>query len=258
MSRDGRVTEMLAVDDGVARLDLTGTVDMDWCRRLRGAVSALRSHPDVRVVLLCSRGPVFSLGGDLRWMQRQADPAVAIEAIARLAHEAMLELDGLDAPTVARVHGAAAGIGVSLVLAADIAIAARSASFTLGYTAVGFSPDGGATWRLPRLVGWRRASELILTNRIVDADEAARIGLVTTCVEDVDLDAHVEDMLRRIGSGPTLAYGISRRLLADAATRTLDEHLDDEATSIAQLVASPTGQEGIDAFLTRRPPRFPA
>jgi 2-(1,2-epoxy-1,2-dihydrophenyl)acetyl-CoA isomerase len=200
---------------------------------------------------------MFCAGGNLGWMAAQPDREDALRELASVLHEGLGELLDLDVPIVAAVHGPAAGAGVSLALVADIAYAGRSANFTVAYTAVGLSPDGGCSWLLPRAVGHRRASELMLTNRRVDADEAAAIGLVTAVVDDAELDATARATAQRLASGPTEAFAATKRLLRSTWTAELDEQLDREAACIAELAGSPTGTEGVDAFLAKRPPDFP-
>lgn len=247
---------LIEVADGVARVPVGAPIDADWSRAFRDGAAALRERDDVRVVLLAGEGRFFSPGGDLVWMSAHSDRSAAVRELADTLHEGLLHLAALDAPVIARVHGIAAGAGVSLVLVADIAIAGASASFTLAYTAVGLSPDGGSTWLLPRIVGRRRAAELMLLNRRIDAAEASAIGIVTRTVADEDLDAAIDEIIDRLRSGPTAAYGAVKRLLAGSSQATLHEQLAAETNEIAALAGSPTGVEGIAAFLEKRPPVF--
>jgi 2-(1,2-epoxy-1,2-dihydrophenyl)acetyl-CoA isomerase len=135
-------------------------------------------------------------------------------------------------------------------------LAAESARFTMAYTAAGLSPDGGSTWLLPRIVGHRRAAELALTNRRLDAAEAAELGIVTRVVADADLDAEVAELARALAAGPTRAYGEVKRLLSLSPTRTLSEQLADEAQTIGRMAGGPAAREGIAAFLQKRAPDF--
>jgi 2-(1,2-epoxy-1,2-dihydrophenyl)acetyl-CoA isomerase len=246
----------LSVTDGVARITMRGAIDLAAAQALHDHARALRARADVRVVVIGAEGRFFSPGGDLGWMAAQEDPGAAVHELASTLHEGVAILAALDAPIVARVHGAAAGAGLSLVLLADIAIAAASASFTMAYTAVGLSPDGGASWLLPRIVGRRRAAEMMLLNPRVDAAEAERLGIVTRAVPDDRLDAEVDAVVAQLAAGPTPAYATVRRLLARSSQTDLAEQLRLEADGIAALAGSPTGREGIAAFLEKREPRF--
>jgi 2-(1,2-epoxy-1,2-dihydrophenyl)acetyl-CoA isomerase len=117
------------------------------------------------------------------------------------------------APMIAAVHATAAGAGFSLAMAADFVIAARSAKFVMAYTGIGFAPDGGSTWVLPRLIGPRRASELMITNRVLPAEEALGWGLVSRVVEDERVREEARALARTLAAGPTQAYGAVKRLL---------------------------------------------
>lgn len=205
--------ELTVSGDGVADLRIAGPIDLDWAQAWRGHLRDLRARDDVRVVLLRSEDRFFCPGGDLAWMSAQEDAEAAVGRLAAVLHEGLLDLAALDAPVVARVHGAAAGAGLSLVLAADLAIAGASATFTMAYTGVGLSPDGGSSWLLPRLVGRRRALEIYLTNPRMDAATAAQHGIVTRTVPDEQLDAEVDALVAQLAAGPTASYGAVRRLV---------------------------------------------
>jgi 2-(1,2-epoxy-1,2-dihydrophenyl)acetyl-CoA isomerase len=251
----------LDVTDGVARLRLNrpeagNSVDPALAAALAGHAASLEGRDDVRVVVLGAAGRAFCVGGDLGYFASADDPERAIHALADGVHAAERSLAAIDAPVVCRVQGAAAGIGFSLVCAADIVIAGASASFTAAYGAVGLSPDGGQSWTLPRLVGARRAAELILTNRRVGAEEAAGIGLITEVVADEELDDRVAAVAARLAASSLPAMGAAKRLLAASATTPFDAHLEVEADTIAALAAGPDGREGVAAFLAKRRPSF--
>jgi len=247
----------LSVDDGVAELRISGPIDLDWASAFSECVRDLRECVGLRVVKLSGDGRFFCPGGDLSWMRDQSDPGGAIHQLATTLHDGVLGLAALNAPVVARVQGAAAGAGLSLVLGADFAIAGASATFTVAYTSVGLSPDGGASWLLPRIVGQRRATELILTSCRLSAADAAQLGIITSAVDDDALDATVDAFVVQLAAGPTPAYGATKRLLQRSSQRDFADQLNAEADSISTLAGSPTGQEGIAAFLDKRAAVFP-
>lgn len=247
--------------DGVARITLTSpdrgnAIDPDWARQFRDVTGGLRDRADLRVVVLSSSGAAFCVGGDVRYFAASENPYAALHALAEDLHEGLVSLAELDAPMLASVQGVAAGAGMSLVLAADLAIAGRAASFATAYTGVGLSPDGGSSYWLPRLVGHRRAMELLLTNRRVSADEAAQLGIVTEVVDDASLRSRTEELASQLAGGPTSSYGAIKRLLASAERTPYREQLAAEAESIARSAASPNGREGIAAFVEKRRPSF--
>jgi 2-(1,2-epoxy-1,2-dihydrophenyl)acetyl-CoA isomerase len=142
-----------------------------------------------------------------------------------------------------------------LVLAADLAIAARSAKFAPAYTGVGLTPDAGCTFLLPRAVGYKRAMELFLTNRVLDAQQALNWGLVNQVVEDENLAEHAAALAARLAAGPVRAFGAVKRLLAEALPG-FEVQLARESRSIAGRAMSSEGSEGIAAFLDKRAPTF--
>jgi 2-(1,2-epoxy-1,2-dihydrophenyl)acetyl-CoA isomerase len=246
----------LSFSGGVADLRISGAIDLEWARMLRTHAAALREHDDVRVVRIWGAGRFFCPGGDLRWMADQTDRQTAVRELADTLHAGLLNLAALDAPIVAQVHGVAAGAGVSLVLGADIAIAGESATFSLAYSGVGLSPDGGSSWLLPRIVGYRRALEIMLLNPTVDAHEAARLGMVSRAVPDDDLSTAVDGVVSQLAAGPTAAFGAAKRLARRSLESTFEDQLDAEAGLIAKLAGCPAGTEGIRAFIEKRRPVF--
>src|SRR4051812_15046278 len=179
-----------------------------------------------------------------------------VHGLASDFHAALESLAGLDAPVITAVQGVAAGGGMSLAIAGDLVVAAESAWFTMAYTAAGLSPDGGSTWTLPRLVGWRRATELMLLNERLDAQRALALGLVSRVVPDAELGPTVDDLARQIAAGPTRAYGAVKRLLRASWAAGFEDQLAAETDAISARAGSPDGREGIGAFLEKRPPRF--
>ncbi|MDB5447837.1 MAG: Enoyl-CoA hydratase/isomerase [Phenylobacterium sp.] len=252
----------LAVDHGLARITLArpqagNAIDPALCRALRRAAEACAADGSVRAVLLAAEGRAFCVGGDLAAFEA-AGPGrpQMLTGLAEDLHAAEQALRGIDAPVVCAVQGAAAGAGFSLAIGADLVLASDSASFTLAYTAIGLSPDGGATYLLPRLVGLRRAQELILTNRRLTAAEALDWGLVTEVVPQAELAARAEALAQRLAAGPTRAFGAAKRLLADSYGRDFRSQVDEEARCIAGLSGEADAAEGIAAFRAKRAPAF--
>ncbi|WP_060892825.1 enoyl-CoA hydratase/isomerase family protein, partial [Streptomyces europaeiscabiei] len=180
--------------DGVVEVRLDdprrgNALDLATAEALRDTTAQVAADPG-GAVLLRATGGTFCVGGDLRAFAGLGDGTSAyVHAVATAAHAAIRALHALPVPVVTAVRGAAAGGGVGLALVGDIALAARSARFRLAYTDVGLTPDCGASWFLPRLVGPRQAADLILTNRVLTGDDAERWGLVSRTVEDGELDA---------------------------------------------------------------------
>jgi len=169
----------------LARPDAANTMNLEFGREFFAAALAIEAAPAVRAVVLTGQGKNFCFGGDLKGMVASgADVRAYLSELTTNLHAGMALLARLDAPVIAAVNGTAAGAGLGLVLAADLAIAARSAKFAPAYTGVGLTPDAGCTFLLPRAVGYKRAMDLLLTNRMLDAQQALDWGLVNQVVED--------------------------------------------------------------------------
>jgi 2-(1,2-epoxy-1,2-dihydrophenyl)acetyl-CoA isomerase len=255
-------TVTLEVRDRVAYLTLNrpeaaNALDPGLIHAFRDAAESLESRDDIGAVLLTGAGKNFSVGGDLRFMHGAGDDvADAVFGLASTMHAGIEALASLDAPVISAVRGAAAGGGMSIAIAADLVLAAESAHFTVAYTAIGFSTDGGASWTLPRLVGIRRAMELALLNERLSAARALELGIVTRVVADDELDAEAEKLARRLADGPVGAHAAVKRLLRGSSTATFSSQLALEAHTIAGLAAAPDGREGVLAFLDKRAPHF--
>jgi len=253
----------LAVEDGVATLTLArpdhaNALSARMMEELLEAAIRCDDDPAVRTVLLTGSGTkAFCAGGDLAEFHGLGDglPA-ALGHITTHLHGAVARLARGDAPVVVAVNGVAAGAGMSLACAGDLVLAARSARFTMAYTRAGLTPDGSITATLERLVGLRRAQELVLTNRVLSAEEAEAWGLVTRVVDDGALAEAARGLARALAQGPTRAFGTARRLLLQAAGDRLEAQMEQEARGIADAARTRDGREGIAAFLEKRPARF--
>lgn len=249
------------VSDGVAILTLAraaanNAMSWDLVDAFSTVARTLANDPATRAFLIRAEGKNFCVGGDIRSFSEEADPADFLGRLAGRLHEGLLALASHPAPVVIAAQGAAAGAGLSLVAAGDIVLAGRSSSFSMAYTGIGLTADGGATWTLPRLIGLRRTQELAYLGRRLSADEALDYGLVTRLVDDDVLGAEAEAVAGRIAAGPTGAFGGVKRLLEASGRTTLAQQLNDEAAAIAQAMGSADAAEGVAAFLTRRPPAF--
>jgi len=240
----------------LSRAHAANTMNLQFGREFLAAALTIGSAPDVRAVLLTGEGKNFCFGGDLKGMVDSGGNVGAyLTELTTNLHAGIAHLARLDAPLIAAVNGTAAGAGLGLVLAADLAIAARSARFAPAYTAVGLTPDAACTFLLPRAVGYKRAMELLLTNRVLDAQQALDWGLVNQVVEDGSLAETAGALAERLAAGPTGAFGAVKRLMAEAEPG-LEAQLARESRSIALRGTTGEGREGIAAFLEKRPPRF--
>lgn len=252
LERHGAVAHIV-----LARPRAHNAVSLAFCHALREAVDACAADNAVRAVLLRAEGKAFCVGGDLaEFAAKGEDRPAHLAALAPVFHAAQLTLMTMRAPVVVAVQGVAAGAGFSLSLCGDLVLAAESARFSLAYTAIGLSPNGGSTHLLPRLIGLRRTQALMLTNRQLTAAEALAMTLITETVPGSELAERAEDLARRLAEGPTEAYGAVKRLLSRTFDRDFTAQTDDEGETIARLSGGRDAAEGIAAFLAKRAPLF--
>ena len=250
------------VRDGVGRITLNrpeamNGLDVDVCRAFLEATIAADEDPSVRAVLLTGAGRMFCAGGDLKFFAGQGPELGAnMKRMTAALHAGVSRLARMDAPVVVAVNGTAAGAGFSLAMTGDLVLAGRSARFVMAYTAAGLSPDGSSSYFLPRIVGLRRAQELMLTNRALWADEALDWGLVTRVVDDADLASEAEALARSLAEGPTLAFGGVKRLLVETFDSPLETQMERETLGIAGAARTEDAREGIAAFVAKRKPAF--
>ena len=248
-------------DGGAARITLTAadrgnTVDPQTAAELLRAVRRARAD-DARVVVLRSEGRAFSVGGDVGAFAAAADPEQLVDDLAETLHRTISDLHRMDAVVVSAVQGMAAGAGVPLAAAADLVLAGASARFTLAYTKIGLSPDGGSSL-LTASLGLHRALHLALLNPVLTAQEAQAAGLVAEVHPDDQLDRAVDRVVGQLLAGSRTAQVAAKRLLREVALPWAEGALRRETLSIRACAASPDGREGVDAFVGKRPPVFPS
>jgi 2-(1,2-epoxy-1,2-dihydrophenyl)acetyl-CoA isomerase len=227
-------------------------------RSLAEAATQIAERADVRAVLIASNGPNFTVGGDLSVFAATARGRLPnqLRRMVDSFHLAIERLTSIDAPVVAAVRGGAAGGGLGLLYAADIAVAADDARFAVGYGALGLTADGGNTWFLPRMVGMRRAQELFLLNRRLTAQEALEFGLVSQLAPSDAVENEAAALAATLAKGPTRAYGAVRRMLRQSFETGLSDQLDAEKVSLVAASRTDDAQEGIAAFVAKRRPQF--
>lgn len=239
------------------RPETANTMNLAFGRDLLAAALECERTPAVRAVVLTGAGKNFCFGGDLRGMMSEGGSVEAyLRELTANLHTAIAHFVRMDAPVVAAVNGTAAGAGIGLVAMADLAITAASAKFSLAYTGVGLTPDGSTSFLLPRIVGPKRAMELLLLNRALSAEEALAWGLVNQVVADGEALNEALKVAERLAAGPKGAFGKTKRLIA-GSLGALEHQLSLESQTIAAQAASAEGTEGIKAFLEKRKPQYP-
>jgi 2-(1,2-epoxy-1,2-dihydrophenyl)acetyl-CoA isomerase len=224
---------------------------------LAAAVARVRGDAGVRAVVLAAAGKAFCVGGDIAaMMEAGAELPAWIGAMAGALGEAVRGLATLPVPVVSAVQGGVAGGGIGLALCADLVLAGESMRLRGGYTAIGLTPDLGASWFLTRRAGAARAKEIFFQNRALTARECLALGIVDAVHPDALLGAEAEALARRLADGATAALGRAKGLVDGAGARTLEEQLALERDGMVASAGTGDAREGIAAFLEKRSPRF--
>jgi 2-(1,2-epoxy-1,2-dihydrophenyl)acetyl-CoA isomerase len=243
------------------RPEILNAVNRETIAALAAAVAEAAEDRAARAVLLRGAGTHFCAGGDITMFAEliQLAPAERLTALYRIVdtlHPLLIRMRHMPKPVVAAVQGAAAGFGLSLVLAADLALAAEDTVFTSGYIHLGTSPDGGMTATLPHIVGLKHAAELMLLGDRFDAQRALALGLVNRVVPANALDTEAAALAARLAAGPTHAYGRTKALLQATLGDAFDAQLRRETEAFAACAATEDFAEGVRAFLEKRRPAF--
>jgi len=256
VERRGGVLEII-----LNRPEILNAVNRETIAALADAVAEAAEDRAARVVLLRGAGTHFCAGGDITMFAElirlpPAERQTALYRIVDTLHPLLVRMRRMPKPVVSVVQGAAAGVGLSFVLAADLALAAEDAVFTSGYIHLGTSPDGGMTATLPHIVGIKRAAELMLLGDRFDAQRALALGLVNRVVPADALETEAAALSARLAAGPTHAYGRTKALLQATIGDAFDAQLRRETESFAACAATADFAEGVRAFLEKRRPVF--
>ena len=214
-----------------------------------------RSTETQAVVITGAGTKAFSAGADIGHMQTAS--ALEARSYARRGHELTGRIEEFPKPVIAAAHGPVAGGGLSLAVACDFVVAAEEATFLSAHTKLGTSPDGGLTWSLTRLIGQRRALDMILANTRIDAATALPWGLVSSVVPATGLEASAVELAKGFEQASPGATAAVKRLVAAAAGQSYEAQLDAEMASFIDRSGTADFREGITAFVERRPARFP-
>lgn len=255
------------VRDGFAVLRLNrpeamNAMSRDMVEAFLSHLRSMKENENVRALVVTGSGRAFCAGADLK------DPMMGFDLPREQRSEGcktnlgwindfIRELRALPIPKIAAVNGVAAGGGVGIALAADLVVAARSASFAVSFTPqLGLVPDVGCTWHLARRLGPARATGLTLLGERLSAEKAAELGLIWKCVDDDRLGEEAETMARRLGGGPTRAQAETVALIENALSASFDDQLDAERDAQSRMVLTDDVGEAMAAFQEKRAPRF--
>ena len=240
------------------RPDEGNTLNLDLARELYDAANKISSNKRVKALILTGNGKLFCGGGDLKFLSANKDNVKAVlSEMAFYFHGAISCMARMNAPLIVGVNGTAGGGGFSLAITGDIIFSVAGAKFTSAYTNAGLSPDGSSTFYLPRILGIKRAKELMLNNRVLSAEQALQMNLIDKILENQEklLDA-INKQAEYFAEGPIAAFADVKKLLNISFSNGLETQMELEGLKISENAASADGIEGISAFVEKRKPNF--
>ncbi|MCG8605183.1 enoyl-CoA hydratase-related protein [bacterium] len=254
-------TVITELEDGLVTLTLNrpnayNALNLQMGDDLLNAVVDCDENPDVRAVLITGNGKAFCSGGDIRQMQSEADAegraGAYLKRLTARLHIIVATIARMPKPVITAVNGPAAGAGLSLALSGDMVLAAENANFTVAYTAIGLAPDGSSTYYLPRMIGPKRAFELMALNRAVPAKEAAQLGMINQVFSAETLADEARKIASDLASGPTRALAHAKTLVVESGNSSLETAMEYERRAIADCGGSADFIEGSKAFFEKR------
>lgn len=269
MTRDEAVG-IITID----RRDRFNSMDVDTAQEFRKAGLQFARDEEVRCVVIRGAGGVFCSGADLKYIRDKGDTSdfaylhpegvgpeqgygESFKQILEYLHSTISEIKRAPKPFIAAVEGVAAAGGFGIAMACDLVYAAEGASFEWAYHKTGLTGAESSTFFLPRLVGLRKAMELVLLNPRLTAVQAKQLGLITAVFPTDSFEADVMEVARRLAAGPTAAYAVAKSLINQAGgVDQLDYHLDRELEHLARIADTPDFAEGLAAFFEKRVPAF--
>ena len=227
-------------------------------RDLAEALEEAGSDPHVRVVVLTGEGRAFCAGGDVQFMAElvERNDTEEFARILGAARRVVLAIRQMTKPVIASIEGPASGAGFNLALACDLRVASSTATFSQSFVKLGFHPDWGGTYFLPRMVSSNIACELFFLGETIDAEEALRLGLINRLVAPEELEAETRKLAERLRDGPAVSIAAAKHAVYASEHDTLERMLEYEMEAQVRCFESEDGREGVRAFLEKRLPQF--
>ncbi len=231
--------------------------NMQMAKQLEEIISKIKADPNIRVVVLRGAGEVFMAGNDLLEFYEEFETFSAEAlSIIRYFNSTILALREMEKPVVSIVHGLVTGTGMSLMLASDLVIASKATQFSLGFNRVATTPAGGVSFILPRLVGSKKALELLLMSETFDAETAYSYGLINWVIPPEELNEKVSSTINYLVNGPSLAFAQTKQLINSSWQNKVTTQLELEAESFLRSVNSRDFKTAVRAFVNKREPEF--
>jgi 2-(1,2-epoxy-1,2-dihydrophenyl)acetyl-CoA isomerase len=250
----------VSITDSVAILTLNrpdkfNSFNRDMALALQEALDDCSANESVRCIVLTGNGKAFCAGQDLAEAIDPNGPGIK-KIVGEHYNPIIKKLRSVRVPVLCAVNGVAAGAGANIAFAGDIVVATKSASFIQAFSKIGLVPDSGGTWILPRLIGYQQASALMMLGDKVSAEDALKMGMLYRVYEDASFMEEVMQLAKKLAEMPTKALLMTRELLMQSASNTLDQQLDAEGEYQAKAASTEDYREGVNAFLEKRSPRF--
>jgi 2-(1,2-epoxy-1,2-dihydrophenyl)acetyl-CoA isomerase len=248
------------IKEGVAYITLNrpnvfNSFNREMSLAFQSALDHCAENPEVRAIYLTGEGKAFCAGQDLQEAMDPNMPSIT-QIVEEHYNPIILKIRNIEKPIVAAVNGVAAGAGANIALAADVVVAKASVKFIQAFSAIGLIPDSGGTFMLPRLVGWQKASALMMLGDRVEAAEAEQMGMIYKCFDDEVFEAESKKLVVKLANMPTKALGFTKRLMNASFTNNLEQQLTLEGEIQTQAAATKDFAEGVNAFLEKRKPVF--
>lgn len=237
------------------RPDVFNSLDQEMSHALIDALKSAQADESTRAVLLTATGKAFCAGQDLQ--EVISEDFIGIErTVEEHYNEIVLAIRKLEKPVVAAVNGVAAGAGANIAFVCDVVVAHKSATFMQAFSKIGLIPDSGGTFTLPRLIGWQKASALMMLGDKVSAQEAERLGMIYKVLSADEFEAESLKIATKLSNMPTKGLAYTKQLLSQSMSNSFDEQLGQEKIYQAKSSETADYQEGINAFLEKRKPNF--
>lgn len=223
---------------------------------LQSELDACENNPDIRAIVITGMGKAFCAGQDLKEVTSpELNPGFK-KILEEHYNPIISRIRSIEKPVIGAINGVAAGAGANIALACDVVIASENASFIQAFSKIGLIPDSAGTFFLPRLIGFQKASALMMLGDKVSAQDAEKMGMVYKVISSENFSEEVNTIANTLANMPTKALGLTKRLLNQSMTNSLEEQLDLESKLQIEAAQSGDYAEGVDAFVNKRKPEF--
>lgn len=251
---------IFSIQDAVARITLNrpdklNSFNRQMAMEMQSCLDESSSLKEVRAVLITGSGKGFSAGQDLAEIADPAGPTMA-QILSEHYNPIIRKIRAMAKPVIAGVNGVAAGAGANIALCCDIVLAKKSASFVQAFSKIGLIPDSGGTFFLPRLIGWQKASALMMTGDKISATDAEKMGMIYQVIEDELFDEKLNQYASQMAAMPTHGLALTKHALNYSFTNNYEQQLDLEDELQQQAALTHDYREGVEAFLQKRTPSF--